>query len=753
MNKIYFVVLMATCLPLLIPVYAADATVNLVDDGTPTYTYQSILYTCDFTLPDDETLKYSYIYWEDDLSDRASTFSDLVLYYGPDSIYSTELTFEIASTYTVGCAVVVNKDIGEGDTRIEYSQIEKTVTISDTPVIIEADETYYETNQIYDFACNTEDDSFTYAEFEYHSETGSLESSSVKDVYANGVTGGYSAFDTNEFATAGNWEVSCYMYNDGDTPVYSAPETIIVETPVVNPIVVTITTTETDVDVNGNVLLECSLENVPEGYRADYFAFTFTNLDDSSIVKDPIINDSPGTAKSIIEVTSFADPGSWQVSCYFDEGSETYQPTIPVTIHVSISMIDSVDDDGTDSVITPTYSVTFNPTTAVVGSNVEYSCDYTLNSGDYVSYLYFVYESPDGSLTVLVDTSLDIPLSFSGNDVFSQIGDYTFYCMIEANDGDYTLGVIEDAGGGTIRTPITLSIYETADDIPGDDVEETTETKKKSNGGCADCIPPTIGLDTNYNRVVENGFSYNNNPVNVVRWHTPFPLINATVGETNSVEIIVYENGGTHNMKRVQFGLGGQELGQPLSTFEVIIEVPLFKNYTSGYMETDELTITDKDNLIENSSVTATSNIISCGATTSSCLKITLQYSYREATLNNMMVVNVVDKPGNSQNFYFNHGIAVLGDSVNISPTIILFEKHLNQQTTDLWVNYTRTDKVKDIWIDQNGIEYKRINDNWFDRITPLPDHTCNDPLLNQTMNGGDRNNCHFRALTPLWDY
>jgi len=156
-------------------------------------------------------------------------------------------------------------------------------------------------------------------------------------------------------------------------------------------------------------------------------------------------------------------------------------------------------------------------------------------------------------------------------------------------------------------------------------------------------------------------------------------------------------------LKMVQFGLGGNFIGQSLSTFEVIIEVPLFNNGTSNSLETDEITITDEDNLIENSSVNATASIVSCGAISLDCGKVVLEYSYREATLNNIMLVNVWDNPRNPQNFYFNDGIKVVGESLN--PADIIYThvpNDLYPQKQGL-VKLTQIDRAEKLWVDAYG--------------------------------------------------
>jgi len=201
----------------------------------------------------------------------------------------------------------------------------------------------------------------------------------------------------------------------------------------------------------------------------------------------------------------------------------------------------------------------------------------------------------------------------------------------------------------------------------------------------------------------------------------------------------------------VQFGLGAEGIGVPLNDVEVLIEVWL--DITSNNFAIQEIIINDKDNLIESSTVSAVIDRVKCqvDSQNETCLKVTLQYSYREATINNIMLVSVTDKPGNTQNFYFNDGVKVVGESMNAAPYVILSNKKTNQQTEDLTLTLTRTDKVNHIWIDQNGIEYQKINENLFVRITPHDPYICKDKPLSE-VNVPTRNNCHFREQTNIWN-
>ncbi len=266
----------------------------------------------------------------------------------------------------------------------------------------------------------------------------------------------------------------------------------------------------------------------------------------------------------------------------------------------------------------------------------------------------------------------------------------------------------------------------------------TIPETKKNDGSCSDCIPPTLGLDKQFKRIVDDGFSYNNHKVDVDFWHTIYPLINTTVGEPNTVKILAYEDRGYQNMKWVQFGIGMPFIGSPLNNAEVLITV----NLNGDVVESVD--VIDKDNLIEFTDVST--DVIKCvlEITAPDCLEVTLQYTFREAPLNHVMVIQPMDKSKNAQSFYFNDGLQVIGKSLNPPDTLLTLGKL-----------FTQTDRINEIWIDEDQIEYEKNSFDTFKRITPYPPLECNDKPLDQIMNGGDRNNCHWRAekMNWYWNY
>ncbi len=294
----------------------------------------------------------------------------------------------------------------------------------------------------------------------------------------------------------------------------------------------------------------------------------------------------------------------------------------------------------------------------------------------------------------------------------------------------------DDTGGGNSGALHLFYITRTAIDIDS----------SKSGGGCSDCIPPTLGINSRGEIMVDGGFNYNGNIVDVKYYHTDFPLITAEVGKFNSIQVKIYENGGISNLKNIQFGLGLKEVGTPLSEAEVIILVDLHHNGTA----IAENIIVDKQNLIENDFVYSSIYKTKCKESSNNedCVMVNLAYSYREAPMYNVLLVNAMDDKRNNWNHYFNDGIQVIGESLNEPLTEKIFFKKTNQDNGE-WLTFTRIDKIKNMWRDSNDIEYLFIN-NKFDRITPHEEWSCDDKPLNQ-INVPTRNNCNFRSLTNIW--
>jgi len=212
---------------------------------------------------------------------------------------------------------------------------------------------------------------------------------------------------------------------------------------------------------------------------------------------------------------------------------------------------------------------------------------------------------------------------------------------------------------------------------------------------------PTIGLDRYGMRIIEDGFSYNGNAVDVVDFHTPFPLISAQTGQTNTLAVKISDNSSSTGIRLVQFGLGIPELDSPINSAEVIIEVW----FEYGGDNIEEVKIIDKNNLIDNSSVKISTKAVDCRAgATDQCTEVSMKHKYREAPIYNIIRVEIMDGQRNVQTSTFNDGVEVLGESMNPADTMNIIPVTLqNYPQKRGMIELTNIDRSEKLWTDPYG--------------------------------------------------
>lgn len=177
------------------------------------------------------------------------------------------------------------------------------------------------------------------------------------------------------------------------------------------------------------------------------------------------------------------------------------------------------------------------------------------------------------------------------------------------------------------------------------------------NGSCSgDCTPPTLGIDKNNKRVVSGGFSFNDNPVDAELYYTPYPLITAYVGEENTIALRIHENDGPQNLAHVgiAFGLGH---GESFSQSQAII------NWDRNYDGTEMVYVIDPKHVLEN--VRVESDQVACDDIGSECIDIIFYHTFRAPLEFNMVATDIWDYDRNAWQNYFNHGVQVVGESLN----------------------------------------------------------------------------------------
>lgn len=176
-------------------------------------------------------------------------------------------------------------------------------------------------------------------------------------------------------------------------------------------------------------------------------------------------------------------------------------------------------------------------------------------------------------------------------------------------------------------------------------------------GGSQPNSPPTLGLDQNQKRIVDGGFSFNDNPIDVLQYYTPYPLITTPVGQNNTIKLKIYEEKGLDNIAHVglSYGLGkGEIFNEGRATIE----------YDRTFDGKETVTLFDPKHVL--GSVNVTTSDVRCGDNGNAvCREFAFHHIFREPLEYNMVATNIWDLDLNGWQNYFNHGIQIVGDSMN----------------------------------------------------------------------------------------
>ncbi len=264
-----------------------------------------------------------------------------------------------------------------------------------------------------------------------------------------------------------------------------------------------------------------------------------------------------------------------------------------------------------------------------------------------------------------------------------------------------------------------------------------------SSGGSdsdSDSNAPTLGKTSSGAQLVTNGFEYNGLTVNVGRYHTEFPLIGTNVGDINTIKMKIYDSAGPEGIKRVEVALGVPDVGL-YHEAEAFVEVWMQKDSIA----VKEIVIVDKLNLLEDSDVSSTVSQISCTGDVQQCLLVELKYSYREPPIYNTVSIKPVDWDNNAHQFYFNDGIHVDGDSINLPKEIDISTSHATGiSNTVETLHLVQIDRAEHLWVDQYGYQWMIIG-NTVRQIT-TPEYVVPDDNTYGTLHGPDRNHPDFAS-------
>ncbi|MGY5152148.1 MAG: WD40/YVTN/BNR-like repeat-containing protein [Candidatus Nitrosopumilus sp. bin_6a] len=292
----------------------------------------------------------------------------------------------------------------------------------------------------------------------------------------------------------------------------------------------------------------------------------------------------------------------------------------------------------------------------------------------------------------------------SGTIVYTSDGGDTWTAATTTNVGTtYVFGVSMSSSTNGVAVGLSGVIVYTGADSGGTGVAPVTD-----NGGgsrCHDCEAPTLGIDKSGKRLVTNGFTYNGNSVDVERFFTPYPLITANVGQTNKADFKIYENEGPDNIKHFSFAFGlGKD--QIISESKAMIELDI------DWDGAETVTITDPQNALDD--VKVETSAVSCdGDVRVNCLGVTVYHTFRAPLDFNIVATDVWDNGRNSWQNYYNHGIEVVGESLNPA------KEHDGINRGHI---YHLTETSKTTAVDEFGDSWSLQYDTWGkDYVSPSP--------------------------------
>jgi len=212
----------------------------------------------------------------------------------------------------------------------------------------------------------------------------------------------------------------------------------------------------------------------------------------------------------------------------------------------------------------------------------------------------------------------------------------------------------------------------------------------------SNCDKLTLGVDSKGNRIVSNGLSYNGFSADVERYYTPYPLITVNVGDTNKADFKIYDSLGPKNIRHfaLAFGLDKDQL---ISQSKAMIELDF---YFDG---TKVTTVTDPENVLDQ--VIVNTNVVSCSDDNElECFNVTIYHTFRAPLDFNIVATDIWNTKRNSWQNYYNHGIEVVGESLNPPKEYNGFNKGQIYHLTEI---------SKTVAIDDNGNTWTLEYEQW----------------------------------------
>jgi len=245
-----------------------------------------------------------------------------------------------------------------------------------------------------------------------------------------------------------------------------------------------------------------------------------------------------------------------------------------------------------------------------------------------------------------------------------------------------------------------------------------------SGGGCTgDCIEPTLGIRNDGKRMVDGGFTYNGKSIDVERFFTPYPLVTVQVGKQNVAEFKIFDNSGPDKISHLELAFGLAN-GESIGMSKAVI------NWDRTFDGIETITLDDPENVLDKIKVTTSEGSCSDELQTK-CLIVKVKHTFRAPLDFNILGTNIWDLKRNAWQNYYNHGIEIVGESLNPPKE---YDGIHQGKITHLF------ETGKDIAVDEQG-------NTWTFDKTWKRDYIPTEKFIDGvTQNGIDRNNAWFNT-------
>ncbi len=234
------------------------------------------------------------------------------------------------------------------------------------------------------------------------------------------------------------------------------------------------------------------------------------------------------------------------------------------------------------------------------------------------------------------------------------------------------------------------------------------------------------------NQLVSCGFSMDGICRDVLEYHTEYQRQTIQAGTVHDFTLKPFSN---FPLKMLQLGFGVEEVGASINTAEALIVIELSQDHKSdtGYAIESVDTQNNLENVIDivdESNVSLSTESCTAGLE-KDCLVVHIDdVMFRDVFYSEPFAIEVVDTKRLSSTNYLNEGLAVVGESLNapLEYTYHTGKKADNGKVQVL--DLVRTDKVSDLWIDNNGNTWTKNDHGTWLQLTYTPYVEPRDPTM-----------------------